>query len=110
MLLIEIGHEIRRLRTAAGLTQAQLATLAGIARETLSRLESGTYNDIGFKKLQTLLALVGGELIARVAPRTGTPDYIGRTVSTANISHRDRLHADELVQACLLYTSPSPRD
>lgn len=101
MLLIQIGQEIRRLRTAAGLTQAQLATLAGIARETLSRLESGTYNDIGFKKLQTLLTLVGGELVARNATRAATPDYVQRALSAANTSHRERLHADELVQALL---------
>ena len=36
-----IGRAVRQLRTAAGLTQAELAERAGIAFETVSRVESG---------------------------------------------------------------------
>jgi DNA-binding XRE family transcriptional regulator len=38
-----IARDIIRERTALGLTQAQLAKLAGIRQETLSRLESGKH-------------------------------------------------------------------
>lgn len=38
-----IAREIIRDRRALGLTQAQLAKLAGIRQETLSRLESGKH-------------------------------------------------------------------
>jgi transcriptional regulator with XRE-family HTH domain len=36
-----IGDAIRHYRTAAGLTQAQLADMAGLQRSYLSELESG---------------------------------------------------------------------
>jgi transcriptional regulator with XRE-family HTH domain len=101
MFLVEIGHRLRKLRQAANLTQGQLASLAGVARETVSRIESGTYNDIGVKKLHTLLGLVGGELVVQPTQRAGAPDYVRRAVSAANISLRERLHADELVQALI---------
>ena len=106
MLLIEIGQTLRKLRRAKNLTQGQLASLAGVARETVSRIENGTYNDIGIKKLHTLLALAGGELVARPVERTGAPDYVSRAVSTANVSLRERLHADELVQSLLTGQAP----
>lgn len=35
------GERVREMRTAAGMTQAQLASAAGIGRVTLVRLESG---------------------------------------------------------------------
>jgi len=110
MLLIEIGRELKRLRVAAGLTQAQLAQLAGIARETVGRVENGACNDIGVKKLQALLELVGGELVARPASRTRRPDFIRRAVGTANISLRDRLYADELVQTLVTGNIPPGKE
>jgi predicted transcriptional regulator len=39
--LEKLGDEIRRWREAAGLSQQQLATKAGIATRTLSRIERG---------------------------------------------------------------------
>lgn len=35
------GYSLRELRTGTGLSQAQLARLAGVARSTLSAYESG---------------------------------------------------------------------
>jgi transcriptional regulator with XRE-family HTH domain len=37
----EIGRAVRQLRVAAGLTQAELAERAGLAFETVSRVEGG---------------------------------------------------------------------
>lgn len=37
----QLGMEIRRLRLAAGLTQAELAERAGVSRRWLGRLERG---------------------------------------------------------------------
>ena len=106
MYLIQLGHRIRDLRKASGLTQAQLAQLAGLARETLSRIEGGTYNDVGVKKLITLLGLVGGELSVVAKPKERHADFVERALSAANISHKYRLHADELIQALVTGTIP----
>ena len=108
MYLIEIGAQLRKLRKAAGLSQAQLATLAGVARETVNRLEGGTYNDVGVKKLVTLLDLVGGELVVAPKPKrkSSAPDFVRRSVISANVSHKTRLHADELIQALVTGSVP----
>ena len=39
-----IGDELRKIRLAAGLTQQQVATKAGITREYVSHLERGEYS------------------------------------------------------------------
>ena len=41
---VSIARDILRERTALGLTQEQLAKLAGVREETLSRLESGKHS------------------------------------------------------------------
>ena len=38
-----LANQLMERRKAAGLTQAQLAALAGVRQETLSRLESGKH-------------------------------------------------------------------
>ena len=106
MYLLQLGQQLRALRRAKGWSQGQLARLSGVARETISRIENGTYNDIGVKKLVTLLELVGGELVAEPKPPGSGPDFVSRAVVSANVSHRDRLHADELIQAVLTGTIP----
>ncbi|MGH9927712.1 MAG: helix-turn-helix transcriptional regulator, partial [Pyrinomonadaceae bacterium] len=47
MRLEQIGSEIKRFRQARRLTQAQLATGAGITRTTLNQLENGAVGDLG---------------------------------------------------------------
>ncbi|MGK5559282.1 helix-turn-helix domain-containing protein, partial [Actinomadura kijaniata] len=39
--LVEVGRELRRLRTAAGLSGSGLARLAGVPQPTVSRVEMG---------------------------------------------------------------------
>ena len=63
----ELGSEIRKVRQARGLTQAQLARAAGLSRETLNLLESGLVRDLGIRKA---LALTGIDppLLAEIDP------------------------------------------
>lgn len=39
----EIGTRLRDVRTNAGLTQAQLADLVSVSRQTINYIETGTY-------------------------------------------------------------------
>ena len=66
-----VGMQIREARVAAGLTQATLADRAGMAFETVSRIERGTLNTT----VRTLVALAdalgveSGDLLSGASPR-----------------------------------------
>lgn len=63
----DIGAVIKRERKTQKVTQASLARIAGVSRETLIRLEKGTIADLGFRKLMRLLEALGLELHVRPA-------------------------------------------
>ena len=63
----EIGAAIKAARKKQKITQAELAKLAGLSRETLIRLEKGTIHDLGFRKLIRLLEALSLELHVRPA-------------------------------------------
>lgn len=69
--LADIGPLLKEARRKAGLSQAQLADPLGMSRATVSAIESGRCEEIGFSKLLALLERVGLEIT--VAPRKGRP-------------------------------------
>jgi transcriptional regulator with XRE-family HTH domain len=71
MTLIEIGPLLKQARQKAGLSQQQLAQPLGMSRATISAIEGGRCEEIGFQKLLALLERVGLEII--VGPRKGRP-------------------------------------
>ncbi len=58
---------IATARRAAGLSQIDLAARAKASRATINALENGRAGDIGFSKLNRILAVVGLELDLRAA-------------------------------------------
>lgn len=62
MTLIEIGSLLKEARQKAGLSQEQLARPLGMSRATISAIESGRCEEIGFQKLLALLERVGLEI------------------------------------------------
>jgi putative transcriptional regulator len=44
MKRIRIGNDLKVARTAANLTQEELAELVGVARQTIGLIEAGKYN------------------------------------------------------------------
>jgi transcriptional regulator with XRE-family HTH domain len=71
-----LGRNVRQLRQARGLTQAQVARLAGVPRATWSNLESGLANptlDV-LRKVAQALQLSIEELLSR--PRAPTRLYL----------------------------------
>ena len=106
----EIGAAVRAERTRRGLSQAELAELAGLSRETVNRLERGGVADLGVAKLATLLGALGLELAVRARdPRPRRVDHVRRATTSANVSHRDRLHADQLIAAMTTGRVPRAR-
>jgi len=65
--MYDLGIKIRQARKEKKLTQAQLAASAGIARKTLSQIETGSVPDIGIRKVERTLEILGLELTVRPA-------------------------------------------
>ena len=60
--LEQLGSQIKTLRKARGWSQSQLADMAGLDRTTLGMLERNDYTDIGIRKIERVLALLGKKL------------------------------------------------
>jgi len=58
---------IRTERKRAGLSMQSLAELAGVDRTTLSRLENQRLPELGYAKLERILAVLGLEFAVRPA-------------------------------------------
>ena len=71
MTLADLGPLLRQARREAKLSQEQLAAPLGMSRATISAIESGRCEEIGFAKLAALFDMVGLEIV--VAPRKGRP-------------------------------------
>lgn len=65
MYLDEIGQLIGKTRKNKKLTQAQLASQLGMSRATISKIENGTIPEIGIRKVLSLCAALGLELVAQ---------------------------------------------
>lgn len=72
-----VGERVRALRTSRGLTAKEVASRAGIAPLTMTRLEHGQH-DVSFTLLQKVLAAMGYSLedIRPEAP-SGIPEHVG---------------------------------
>lgn len=106
MRLAEIGFRIRQARIGRGLTQAQLARAAGIARPTLSQLESGLLKELGATKILRLTKAVGIEVILANAPPSSQPDYLDIAANAASVGFKTPLSDDELLRALLTGDAP----
>lgn len=60
--LIHISEIVRDLRKKNGWSQQKLAELAGLDRTTIGALERNDYSDIGIRKVQRILQLLGKRL------------------------------------------------
>ena len=67
-LSLAIGQEIYDLRTKAGLTQKQLASLVGTSHSVISRLEDADYEGHSLKLLQRICIALDYRLQVRFIP------------------------------------------
>ncbi|HEX2754096.1 MAG TPA: helix-turn-helix transcriptional regulator [Candidatus Limnocylindrales bacterium] len=61
-----LGRWVRESRTRAGMTQAQLARLAGMHQTTLSRLERGKLEGLRLHRLAAVIAVLDAALADRL--------------------------------------------
>lgn len=53
-VLDELGQAVRLRRREMGLSQARVAALSGLSRQTLNRIETGVVADLGIDKAERL--------------------------------------------------------
>lgn len=66
-----IGETIRRLRKAKRYTQGDVASRLQMSRATISGIENGTVSEIGIRKVEAILNLLGHTLT--VVPKSRRP-------------------------------------
>ncbi len=57
-----ISEQVRAMRKQKGWSQQTLADLSGLDRTTIGALERNDYSDIGIRKVQRVLELLGKSL------------------------------------------------
>ena len=71
---VAIGEGIRRARLRNGISQRQLAWRTGLSQSTISRLETGKLQALGFRKLSLIAGVLnlGVEAFVQGGPRPPT--------------------------------------
>jgi transcriptional regulator with XRE-family HTH domain len=76
--LQDLGESIAARRKQLGLQQREVAALAGITAESLSRFERGRSAEFGARKLLAVLAVLGAELDVMTQGQSGNLDELRR--------------------------------
>lgn len=76
--LAELGDAVAARRKALNMSQSEVASQAGLTRETLVRFERGQVTEFGSRKLMAVLAVLGMEMILAEAGMAGTLDELRR--------------------------------
>jgi transcriptional regulator with XRE-family HTH domain len=83
--LPELGLAVAQRRKSLGLKQADVAALAGVAAESLSRFERGRSAEFGTRKLLAVLAVLDAELSVSATGRAGNLDSLRQERSAASL-------------------------
>ena len=72
MKLDELGKEIKFLRKEKNWSQDDLEKHSGITKRTISKIENGFIDEVGIKKVEIILDLLGVEFSLRPKGRPKT--------------------------------------
>lgn len=72
MKLEDLGSKLKELRKEKNLTQEQLEEYSNITKKTISKMENGFNDEVGIKKVETILDLLGYEFSIRLKNRPRT--------------------------------------
>lgn len=76
MTLIELGNKIKLLRKSKNWSQSDMEKYSNITSRTISKIENGFIDEVGIKKVETLLDLLGMEFAIREKGRPKTLDEL----------------------------------
>ena len=79
----EIGRLIAKARKSQQLSQARLGQQLGMSRATLSGIENGTVPEIGIRKVLSICAALGLELLAQQRTQRPTLQQLRKERSDA---------------------------
>lgn len=88
----ELGHALRARRAEMGLSQARVAALSGLSRQTVNQIETGAVPDLGLNKAERLASVLG--LMLRVdagrpaRKRRARMTPLARAAATASVSYK----------------------
>ena len=106
--LVAVGHAIRERREALGLTQAQLARMSGLSRQTLVGLENGSLNDLGFNRVGSVLAILGLDFDTLSLAHREKKRGLWMAAKTASVSYAKEMTAAALERSLLSGDVPPP--
>ena len=72
MTLQNLGNEIKILRKEKNWSQDDLENYSGITKRTISKIENGFIEEVGIKKVEIILDLLGVEFSLRPKGRPKT--------------------------------------
>lgn len=99
MDLTSIGSAIRERREALGLTQARLAHMSGLSRQTIVGLEAGALVDLGFNRVAQVLSILGLDTAVPTTTARDKKRGLWMAAKTASVSYAKELEPDTLSHA-----------
>ncbi len=66
MNLIQLGSQIKKLRKEKKWSQGDLEKYSNITKRTISKIENGFIDEVGIKKVELILDLLGYEFSIRL--------------------------------------------
>lgn len=108
MNLIDIGHAVRVRRAELGLSQAQLAHLSGLSRQTLVGLENGALSDLGVNRVGQVMAVLGLDSPKPDTQARSKKRGLWMAAKTASVSYARELAPEALGQALASGDVPPP--
>lgn len=87
----ELGHALRARRTEMGLSQAQVAVLSGLSRQTVNQIETCAAPDLGLNKAERLASVLGLMLrveTGRLNVKHSRMTPLVRAAATASVSYK----------------------
>lgn len=82
--LSELGAAVAQRRKTLGLKQVEVAALAGVSAESLSRLERGRSAEFGARKLLAVLAVLRAEVDFVATGQAGNLDALRQERNAAS--------------------------
>ena len=107
MHLNSIGAAIRERRESLGLTQARLAQMSGLSRQSLVGLEAGSLSDLGFNRVAQVLAVLGLDVQPPSTAARERKRGLWMAAKTASVSHSSEVTPDTLGHALVTGSVPA---